>query len=297
MFKNERGATYVVTVLAMTVILGFFALVTDVGLTFIERRKLSNAADSAALAGALELPTDPDKALNVANEYLNKNNVSLDSFNISVSEDNSKIEVDVLTEVQYYFAKVLGMDSTDVASKAKALVGPVSKVYDGIRPLVVEDQTFEYGERFILKEDGGDGYNGNYGAVALGGTGASNFRYNIKFGYKGKLEVGDIIDTETGNMAGPTRKGINYITDSDYSTFENFTKDSLRLWTIPIVDSLAVDGREEVKIVGFALFFMEDAQKSKGQLEIVGRFIEFTTNGDISEGQTDYGLKGVKLTH
>ena len=52
---NESGQILVMTALCMTVLLGFVALATDVGLMLRQRRMAQTAADSAALAAATEL--------------------------------------------------------------------------------------------------------------------------------------------------------------------------------------------------------------------------------------------------
>lgn len=299
---NKKGSALIIVAIGMVVILGTAALVVDVGMAFIEKSKLKNTADSAALAGALELPNFPSEAINVALQYVDKNGFSTDIAQAITTDDNYGMQVSLTGDIHYRFARVLGFTDTQLNLTSKVIVGAVSSVYDGIRPFVVEQQQFSYGQQVILKEDGGDGYKGNYGAIALGGTGASVFENNIKFGYEGKLNVGDYIDTETGNMAGPTLDAVDYIIngvediiDGDYCTFDNYTPDSRRLWTVPVVDSLQVEGRSTVQIVGFALFFLEDAEKVSGQAEIKGRFIELVTNGDIIQGQTSYGLYGVKL--
>lgn len=293
--RNERGSTTVITALAMTAILGFSALVIDIGLIFIERTKLSNAIDAAALAGAQELPSNPEKAIQVAKQYTNKNGILSDQIQISVEQDNTLLRVTGLKKVNHVFAKVLGINETQVNVTSAVKVGPVTAVYDGIRPFVVEEQNFQYGQRVVLKEGAQDGSIGNYGAVALGGTGSTIFLNNVKYGFKGKLEVGQLIDTEPGNMSGATVDGINFITSFDNCTFDNYTKDSLRLWTIPVVKTLTVEGRDAVEIVGFAQFFVEDALVKSGKTEITGRFIKFVANGDISDSQTNFGLLGVKL--
>ncbi|RKD28854.1 hypothetical protein BET03_06990 [Thermohalobacter berrensis] len=293
--RNERGSTYIITILAMTAILGFTALVTDVGLLLIKKVNLSNALDASVLAGIQELPSNSDKAIEVVKEYAQKNGVSPENIEVYIQNDNTLLKAYAVDDVNFMFAKILGINQSQVSASSTAIVAPVTAVYDGIRPFVVEQQDFEYGQQVVLKEGAGDGYNGNYGAVALGGTGSNIFRNNVKYGYKGKLKVGDLIDTETGNMSGPTLEGIDFILQVDYSTFDNFSRDSLRLWTIPVVDTLAVDGRKEVKVVGFAEFFVEGAVENNGKAEIIGRFIEFAVNGDISETQSDFGLKGVKL--
>lgn len=300
--SNQKGATMVIVVLCLTVMLGTAALVVDVGLAYTEKSKLKNTADSAALAGALELPSFPSDAIEVASQYVEKNGFSSSIAQVITTDDDYGMQVALIGNIDYKFAHVLGFTNKQLNVTSKVIVGAVSSVYGGARPFAVEQQEFTYGQRVVLKEDGGDGYHGNYGAIALGGTGAKKFEDNIKFGYQGKLSVGDFLDTEPGNMSGPTLDAVDYIIngvediiEGDYCTFDNYTSDSRRLWTIPIVDSLKVEGRTTVEILGFALFFLEDAEKVKGQAEVTGRFIELVTNGDITQGQTSYGLYGTKL--
>ena len=55
---SERGSVAITVVLSMTVLLGFAALVVDVGLNWAARTSAQTAADSAALAGASRLLVD-----------------------------------------------------------------------------------------------------------------------------------------------------------------------------------------------------------------------------------------------
>ncbi len=59
--------------LTLTVMLGFGALVVDVGLNWAARTQVQSAADAAALAGAAELPGRPDEALAKVRQYLDDN--------------------------------------------------------------------------------------------------------------------------------------------------------------------------------------------------------------------------------
>ncbi len=56
---SQKGQVLVLFALALTVLLGITALVVDIGGFFHERRSLQNAMDSAALAGAADLPDSP----------------------------------------------------------------------------------------------------------------------------------------------------------------------------------------------------------------------------------------------
>ena len=52
--RDEVGQTLVLTALCLGAMLGVVALATDVGLMFHARRNMQIAADSAAVAGALD---------------------------------------------------------------------------------------------------------------------------------------------------------------------------------------------------------------------------------------------------
>lgn len=129
----------------------------------------------------------------------------------------------------------------------------------------------------------------------MGGYGANVFRINALYGYDGVISVGDLIDTEPGNMAGVVNDIKNLINSED-STFQDFPRGSVRIWTIPLVNTMDVDGRKKVEVLGFAEFYVEDIQKKSGKAEITGRFIRYTTNGEIDMNLSDTGVYGIKLS-
>ena len=58
--RDERGAILMQVGVAMVGLLAFAALVTDYGILWAARRQAQNAADAAALAGAISLEHNPD---------------------------------------------------------------------------------------------------------------------------------------------------------------------------------------------------------------------------------------------
>lgn len=291
---DNKGSIAIILCLVFTVLLGFTAYVVDIGLIYAEKVKLSNAIDSALLAASLELPTDSTKARNVAIEYLQMNNTDPSKVSIVISADNKSIHMEGIKNVNHFFAPIIGIDSSNVNASAKVIIAPVKSVKGGVRPFAVEKFDFSYGDLITLKEGAGDGYHGNYGAVALGGTGANVFKSNSLYGYSGTITVGDLIDTETGNMAGATNEIKNYI-ESEYSNFSDFNRTSIRLWTIPLVDSLMMDGRKDILVVGFGEFYVESITSHSGKIEIKGRFIRYVTNGEVDMTLSDTGAYGSKL--
>ncbi|SHI95930.1 Putative Flp pilus-assembly TadE/G-like [Clostridium cavendishii DSM 21758] len=292
---DNKGNISIILCLLVTALFGFTAYVIDIGMLYVEKIKLSNAIDSAALAAALELPNDYIKSKSIAIEYLSKNNVDPNKAKVIISSDYKSIQISAVKNVNHIFASMIGIGNSEVNAKTKAIVAPIKSIKGGIRPLAVENYNFSYGDLVTLKEGAGDGYHGNYGVVALGGSGANVFRGNALYGYSGTISVGDYIDTEPGNIAGVCNDIKNFI-NSENSTFNNFPRSSIRLWTIPLVDSLVLDGKKSVLVVGFAEFYVENVNNRAGNIEINGRFIKYVLNSEVDENLSDTGAYGAKLS-
>ena len=80
---------------------------------------------------------------------------------------------------------------------------------------------------------------------------------------KTTLHVGDIIDTKTGNMAGPTDQGVSYrkaLCTSGCNFLTQIEANCPRVVITPVIDRLPDGGSGTVIIQGFAAFFLEDTQ-------------------------------------
>lgn len=71
--RRERGQIMILFVLVLIVIMGFAAMVIDVGVLRNANQNLWNALDAGALAGASQLPDDPSKASSIALQYADLN--------------------------------------------------------------------------------------------------------------------------------------------------------------------------------------------------------------------------------
>lgn len=296
---DKRGSSSIILLFMITVIFALMALTVDAGLLYLNKSKLQNCVDSVALAAISEYAGGKEKMLAEAYKYSNLNGVPPENLIIDISENNRRITVTTNKLVALYFANIFNISSEDIQAKSVAIAGPLSSV-KGVRPFGVEQQEFIYGETYALKSGGGGGTAGNYGAIALGGTGASNYRNNLINGFNTySLKVGDEIETETGNMAGATFDGISEILASDSHVHgEDLSQlqiDCPRLIKLPIVDSLSIEGRSTVTVVGFAAFFLDDVVKVNGKTEITGRFLKKIGVGEIDEYGEGYGLFGTKL--
>ena len=305
--NNTKGSSTIMLLATMVVLLSFASVATDAGVLYYEKGKLQDAVDSAVLAGAAIYDEGSEGMMLEAERIAQLNGINVtNGYDLTtyVSENEHRITVQTTKKVNLYFAKIFDKNSADISATATALVGPIVAA-NGIRPIAVEQQNFVFGEQYTLKRGGGTGTTGNYGALALGGSGAANYRNNLKYGYNVNLTIGEMVavgddlETEPGNMAGPTLDGVNYILSLDPNTHNEDLSDlelnCPRVITIPIVDSLSVHGRSTVVIVGFAQFFLDNVVDNAGKTEVVGRFIKKLGTGTIAEYGNNYGFYGVKL--
>jgi Flp pilus assembly protein TadG len=300
--SGESGLALVLVSLAMVVLLSMTALVVDVGAVTLHKNRLANACDAAALAGARELP-NTGAATQVANNYINLNGVSPDDTRIEILEGGKKIKVASAREVEFTFARVLGFTSTTVNADATAIFGAISSA-TGIIPLSVPEQELNFGHEYKLKVGAPGLVSGNFGALALEGSGADKYRTLIKEGYNGLISVGDWVTTEPGNMSGPTRDGINHRTSqcTHNCTVDNYDPSCKRVVIVPVYDPETMGGgRNEVMVVGFAAFLLsKDAVKQGKECTVYGYFLQTTpppsSSFSVDPDQNDFGLRSVRLT-
>jgi hypothetical protein len=167
--NRERGAVAVLVAVMIVILIGFAALVIDMGRMYRTRAELQTAADSAALAGAQHLDRTPEgiaRARVAVHQYAGQNRALGDDVAIadgdiqfghwdlenetftplpdtgSASAINAVRVVDRRTEgsgnpVPLFFARLLGRSTADVDAAAIAIAGgPMSEC--GF-PMVVPD--------------------------------------------------------------------------------------------------------------------------------------------------------------
>jgi len=290
---NNKGQVMVLFALMVAVLTGITALVTDVGILYVNRLQLQKAVDVAVMAGAQELPTDASSAIAVAKQYAAVNGNAGDGVAVEVLNSNNSIRAQGTRNVNLLFAKIFGPGMSTVGAQARANVGVIIG-YTGIVPFGLQQKTLTYGVDYILKAGGGAGNTGNFGALSLSGSGASAYRTDIEEGYQSPLRVGDMVSTKPGNNSGPTSQGVNYRINQDpTATFETVRSGSPRIIVIPIVQG-DPQGRDDVLIVGFAAFFLEGVGGSGTNNYVTGKFMREVLSGEVGVG-TDFGAYGAKL--
>ncbi len=332
--RGESGQTLIFFVLALGVLLGMVAMSVDVGLILHERRSLQNAADAAALAGAIELPESQTLAGSKAQEWAANNGIDLgagDEITITVDPVTNAVEVEVTRETSFIFGRALGLTTVDVHASAVARVGSPASLA-GIMPFAVLEGAIDYTvSPTTIKYDANNPTTGNFAPLAIDGPGSSTYEDSIVSGSTTSacgLSQPTCADptqqTQTGNLVGGTRDGIKYRLNNTSQSCDEFDEvlipdgngsyrvngacnpwtegsDSLRLVLIPVVESFC-NGACTVTILYFTGFFLDDLKNNEctgNSCEISGTFVKtvFDPTNDAVLGIFDpnSGVKFVRL--
>lgn len=140
--KDERGAVAVLVAILLVVLLGFAALVVDLGLLYAERAQLRNGADAAAIGIAqscAENPLDEENCseetgggslakemadANALDDQSNADSVTLNRLAGTVSVTTGALEAgSAPNSVSLYFARALGFEEALVSVTSHAAWG------------------------------------------------------------------------------------------------------------------------------------------------------------------------------
>jgi Flp pilus assembly protein TadG len=315
--NRQRGAVMIWVALFMLFILGFVALGIDTAKLAGGRTQLQNAADAAALAGASAISFSTGTVIQdtaivraQATALQNKAYVDKPEAVVVAAGDvtfptTTQVKVTVRRqaglggEIVTHIAQVLGITSLGMTADATARVEPASEVSCGLAPLFMSPppgEEFQVGcaTNYTLKYGGGAGSNGNYGGLSLPGCdngpcagmsagGAATYRCLLENGYCCPISIGQVLQTEPGSMAGPTRQGLTgrFNNDTDRREgicYNQYTGNGMRVIYVPITTDPA-GGRTDVTVVKFAAFFLTRLPGSGGAATIVGEFLYETVPG------------------
>ena len=328
--RRERGAVIIWLTLFLLVLIGFGSLSVDVAKLAAARTQLQNAADAAALAGASAL--DPGTAMIVQPLAITRAQAAALSNKAFITDPQPvvlaaadvtfptplRVRVKVRREgsesVVTTLAQVLGIKQLSVTATATAKLDTVGTALCGVVPLGVSPnagQNFQIGcaNLYTLKTGGGAGGSGQYGAInfpsclnqgvcaGMNPSGGNTFRCLLTNGYCCPLTVGQVVDTESGNMAGPTKQAINSRFAADAVTTENICYSDYvsrggtgqRVVLLPITTPVA--GNRQVTILGFCAFFIRNRP---GNGDIVGEFMYQViagTGGGSGTGPVVFSLR------
>ena len=307
--KNERGVVIIWSAFFMIMMLGFVALGIDVAKLMATRTELQNAADAAALAGAsaLDLVTGqlmPDSALMRAQDTSLRNKAFVDApvpvtllgADVSVNPAENTVTVTVRRDpssdgsMVTHVAQVLGLTRLQVKATATAKAERTCEACERMVPMgavpPVGQANFLTGcaNRYMLMSAGGGSgpvAPGNYLAlsfpecnegpcVGMPSTGAATFRCLLENGYGCCIRIGQVIQTEPGTMAGPTRQGLDARWDSDTDQRQNicyseYQGNGSRIVNVPVITPIG-NGRTQVTVTGLAAFFLRERAAGNGDI-------------------------------
>jgi hypothetical protein len=317
------------------VLLGAMALATDVGLFYYNWMLLQKAADSAALAGASSLTAIPDPSGTVASSAVstakgyaclngindpNNTNITIcpnpaqnASYVDQVSSTNvnagdTQLSITLTRQVPYFFGRVLGLNTGNVAASATAQVSAGVNTYQtGMFPAGIQcnkpcslanldpGQSVTFGMKFA-----GGFAPGNWQWLDLGqGTGASALSGAIANGVPGTYSIGDNITSTPGNKfnSSVVQNGFQSRLDAHNSNFSALDPSQVctagggnptdiplgdpLLITIPVVDFGGCSGSCTVPIEGFAQVYMTGMSVKSGTAQIDGCFVQAVAPGGI----------------
>ena len=297
--SEERGQAVLVTALFLTVVIGAVAITLDIGEWYREQRQAQATADSAALAGAQDLPFSGQSAIADAQDYANKNGGGVAAADVTLSDSwypNDTIEIKAKRTSPSFFAKLFGVNSVNVQAKAAARA-EVPEQVAGAAPIVVNKlhpllsgpgcPCFHVETTLPLSKDGAPGAFGLVNLDPNASNGNPNIALWIKDGFDGYLGLGP------------------YDSDPGAAFNGNDIKDALdaRLGTellFPVYDTLTQGGQNaEYDVIGWVAFHLDGYDKNKGNdYELQGYFTRVIWDGLQSSSDLhlpDFGVYSVAL--
>jgi hypothetical protein len=292
-YKDEDGNVILISAFLFLVLTAFAGLVIDGGHLYLTKTHLQKTANAAVLSGAQQLTASEESAVTTIVDSIVKDHGELSSVQDVSVEMEDKVTVHLNKPVDLFFASILGFDSVDVSVKATAQIGFMGRAH-GAAPIgIPESMQLNYGQSYRLKVDEENVDTGFFGILALEGPGAKLYEENLMHGFDGELKIGDIVDTQSGNIAGKTRTAVNYLVNqcSDMND-----RNCPRILLVPVYKPYnpGNGNLKQVEITGFAYFYIS-APMNDNDKEINGIFLKRVGAGFESEGASNRGAYTVKL--
>ena len=321
LLKKQSGSALILVALSMLMIIGFVAIVVDVGGLYFEKSRLQKALDAGVLGGAQVLKVSGATAKVKGIELALENGFSVTTDEVTTG--TNFIEITKTVKKELTFARVLGFKQTDVSATARAETVQTLLAGDGIISVALEQKEYKKGEPYTMHFQAGNGkenekgkgseenngsgnsedtsISGNFGFLAIDGPGGNDLEESIKHG--STLEVSEeFVWTKTGLTWGKVRDGFKYRLAQDVNnvkcqSYQTADNSCIRVITVPIIETFSdAKGKSLVKIIGFAAFWIDSIDATGNDKGVTGRFIEHVRGGTFGPGE-DFGIYGVKLVN
>jgi Flp pilus assembly protein TadG len=246
--NRQRGATLALVMVGLVAILAMAGLAFDIGHVTLDKARLQGVVDAAALAAAKTLydqgatAAAQTAATDAATASINANRTSFPELTTALGSGLSVV-VEFSNTVSPFtagtgppnFVRVRAQNfgvwttltrlvgRTSMTARASAVAGPQGSgpTVCNVLPVMMCADTaasaplwgYNVGQLVGLKLGANSNPSavgpGNYYAIRINGNGGDVFRNNLAGTYDACLTSGDSIETEPGNMAGPTKQGLN----------------------------------------------------------------------------------------
>jgi Flp pilus assembly protein TadG len=296
--SDENGNGVLLYFLFFFIFIGTAGLVIDMGILYKTKAELRKTANAAVLSGAQELKNTDASINTVISDILKAAGEESSLKNIAIRPNNeNKLAVTLERSVTMSFMKLFYINSIPVSVTSTAGIAPLSRAAGAVPLGIDKNITLEYMKEYTLKVDAGASSYGNFGILALSGVGANLYEQDLMYGYDTELKIGDIIETQTGNIEGKTRDGVNYrINLSPYQTDDYSHRDDPRVILILVYepDVISFNQLKSVKICGFAYFYLKQPMSVQDS-SITGYFIQRVGTGTGNINTKDNGAYAIRL--
>jgi Flp pilus assembly protein TadG len=302
--SHRDGSTLVLVAVFIVALFAFAALSIDVGNVYVQRARIQEAGDAASMASVVDWATGStaDAVTTEARSFVQANGVSTNevktvrcgiwnqatrTFTEQATFTASQVPAVEVTNqrvVPLPFARAVGLSSMSPKTVSVAVAAHANGVINALPWGACSNSVNFVPSKcdVVTVKNGNDcASSGNFGALALGGSGASVYRDNIVTGYPGVLHVGDTASTEPGNMVGPTKQGLNDRLNGvpPYTCSANSPPPTgARLGVIPIISDMPKNGSGDVQILGFYTVALID---SSGSGQVTVEFVEVFSGTEV----------------
>ena len=245
--RRQRGIVAVIFTIALVAVLGMVGLALDGAHGMLNKTRLQNTVDAAALSAAKTLDQTDDTVLATAEALAMflTNALGTGNAEIASSYSGGQLTVSVqfsttlhpfvpgTTPARYvnvtatnlrlpgWFIPVMGVNELVVGASAVAGPSPTIGTACNIAPMMMcgtpslpatEYYGYTMGEADVMKSSTNsfEVGPGNFQLIRLGGgQGGADVREAMAGNYAGCLTTGDSIPTEPGNTVGPVVQGLN----------------------------------------------------------------------------------------
>lgn len=246
--SRQRGVAMILVVAGLVAILGIAGLALDGGHAMLNKTRLQNTVDAAALSSAKTLDETGNTALAeaAARAMFGVNAGGVGNHELAAAFASGDVNVTVQFSatlnpfvpgtvppayvrvratdfsLPIWFSAVLGLNDKRVAATAVAGPSPTINEACNLMPMMVCGDPsagapfwgYTTGQPQVLKSSTTSGNwevgPGNFQLIRLGGgQGAAVVRTALAGGWDGCLVTGDSVETEPGNTVGPVVQGLN----------------------------------------------------------------------------------------